>query len=232
MRKISFYATMLLCATCFTACGDDDNDFMTITESITLPMDELTRSLPAGSYTSTSSSNTFVATVNTQNGTITAQHVGTTVINAVNPNVHYIYNLTVTPSRTFFTDLGEFLGKTEQQIKNLANLRNKASNGRDSLYYPIALEEQIAIRYNSEGKMYYGMLYFDTDVAQYITKQLNEYYGEYGSENGYTIYINAADYTDATIVVARKLVNGMDRLLYLTPETYDLIGDLSDLFGQ
>ncbi|MGI6219147.1 MAG: hypothetical protein ACOYJE_04705 [Bacteroidaceae bacterium] len=230
MKKTLFYVTMLLCTTCLTACGDDDNDFQTITQNLELHMGD-TKTLPAGSYSSTSTSNPFVATVS-QSSVIIPQHVGKAVINAVNPNFRYIYNITVVPSRTTFTDLGGFLGKTEREIKNMANLRNKTSNGRDSLYYPILNEDQIAIRYNSEGKMYYGMLYFNTDVTSRITEQLEEYYQEWKSENGYTIYIDATSYTDASIVVARKLINGMDRLLYLSPETYDLIGDLSDLFGQ
>lgn len=231
MKKTLFYVCLLCCSALLNSCGDDDNDFQTIRQNKELYMNN-TMTLPAGAYTSASSSNTFVATVS-QGGIITPQHVGTAIINAVNPNVHYIYNLTVLPSRTTFTDLGQFIGKTEKEIKALAALRNMPStNGRDSLYYPLQNEDRIALRYNSEGKMYYGTLYFNTDVTLRVTEQLEEYYMEWKQENGYTIYINAATYEDATAVVARKLINGMERLLYLSPETYDLIGDLSDLFGQ
>ena len=84
MKKTLFYVCLLCCSALLNSCGDDDNDFQTIRQNKELHMKE-TMTLPAGAYTSASSSNTFVATVS-QGGIITPQHVGTAVINAVNPD--------------------------------------------------------------------------------------------------------------------------------------------------
>lgn len=230
---MKYFIPSLLCiffAATFMSCGSDDDSLQYQYHSLSIRTDNLTNSLPAGSSGGTSS-NTFVATID-HSGRILPQHVGTATIEAIGNRIKYTYTVEVTPVKRLFTDLGIYVNKNKSEIEKESVLGAPISSaGYKYEYAGRQAEKGIQVQYNEDYTVGLAILTIKKDFYSETSEQINEYYSLYKVHNGYSVYINANTFNEATIVLARNQIDNDDRLIYMSPSTYLLWEITSQLPG-
>ncbi len=222
-KHLSILCALLLTVTLFS-CGGDDDDFQTVRKSQTIRTCDV---IPLAQGIGGTSSNTFVATIS--QGAIQPHHVGTAIIEAVALKTKYIYTVQVLPEMNLFTDLGECIKRGQKDIEKILG-EPLSKNGYKYSYPTPKLEEQIMIQYSRDYVMEYAMITFDRLFSSKVTEQVEDYYAFYKFDGTYSVYINANTLDEATVLLVRSQTDTTDRIIYMTPALYELVGDLTNLF--
>ena len=140
MKKVSFFGIIMMCVmgVVSTSCGDDKSDDSPTTLSINPSSVSLyyedTQQLSASGATSWSSENEFVAKVDAK-GLVTANHVGSTNIQASNGNAMGRCSVTVKPKYNCYDTPLLNWGSSPSAISTAETHAKSSSNNSNYLYY-------------------------------------------------------------------------------------------------
>ncbi len=228
MKYFIFSLFTLFLAGTFTSCGSDDDSMQYQYHSISIRTAD-TYNLPAGTSGFTTS-DSYVLTID-NSGIIRPHHVGKATVETYGNRIKYTYTVDVVPVKKLFTDLGNCVNGSRSDLERILGAPTSSTGYKYNYPCPL-LEEEIEVRYNKDYIMDYAIQTFDNKYSDAITDQILEYYDYYAKDqNDFTIYINANKFDEANVLLVRNQNGTNDRIIYMTPNTYSLVGDIGSIFN-
>ena len=237
IRSIMIFVVISLMASCFVACGDDDeggsgsgNDGI-ITSPITLLSGG--KKKIDGNVKSAQSSNEFVASVN--NGIIEGEHIGNAIITV---NNKYKIQVTVEPLYLIMDDPVLQWNATKETVKSLQHQGTVFAEDDEMLVYQNCGDSEVLTYSFKNGKLKSvlavvpvskksSFVNYLTERYAFYPQQLSNYtfvgMDSYSLDNAKTIvtlsvyntkylanlYMPASDFNSKTIQQSRKLINNL-----------------------
>lgn len=196
MQKVIFYLAVILSVCMFASCNKDDDAAISLNEKeVTLQVDGKQQLKATGDVSKWSSANDFIASVS-ENGMITANHVGETSIMAQGSGGFALCNVIVKPQYTYYVEPLCKEGATKNDIKQFEK-RKLHSEDSERLFYDgeNSLLTAVVYQFDTNGKLKFVMLMLphhnSTTLASQLINFLLERYNSFADIDGVYTFIDA-----------------------------------------